>query len=218
MFNFLKSNSTSSRRQSTITPSNISEEEFNKIKKQLDEYKKLFLDQSDKNKELKEKLFILSTKEKINSSDQVDAEVWDLYVSEGVYGAIRGDYSKITEIYIPSWSVALNYVYRDLNIVSYDNIASRYSNENKMHTQPPCKLIKKITLSNELTSLFKKIVESNNTLKINKVHAVDEFKKLISNFEEPSEEDINYDECEKIVEKIQKQEKEQAHVESHSQS
>ena len=137
MFNFLRSNSISSQRQSSVAPSNISEEEYNKIKKQLDEYKKLFLDQFDKNKELKDKLSTLSLLEKINSSDHVDAEVWELYVSEGVYGAIRGNYSKITEIYIPSWNVAINYIYSNLNIVSYDDIATRYSNENKMHTQPP---------------------------------------------------------------------------------
>lgn len=212
MFNFLRRNSTTSQRQSSVAPSNISEKEYNKIKTQLDEYIKKYHDVLDKNKELKEKLFIFSTKEKINSSDQVDAEVWELYVSEGFYGAIRGDYSKITEIYIPSWKVAINYVYRDLNIVSYDDIATRYSNENKMHTQPPCKLLKKITLSNELTNLFKKIVESNNTLKINKVHAVDEFKKLISNFEEPSEEANEEDEFDKLVEKIKKQEKEEGKI------
>jgi hypothetical protein len=179
-FSLRRSSSVSNISENQVAPTSIQDEKYNKLQKEKDEFIKKYIDEKNKNEELKLKLSYLSLKEKIENVEQVDVEFWEIFIAEGISAAIHGDYRKITEIYFPDWDVAMNYAHGSLNIVSYDNVKSRYTNKNKFHNSPEPNFLKKAKLSKETTGLFKSIIESDFALKRNKVSAIDEFKKLIN--------------------------------------
>ena len=51
----------------------------------------------------------------------VKAEVWNIYITEGVMGMVHNQYHSITEIYIPEYEICFNVVDDSLHVFEYDN-------------------------------------------------------------------------------------------------
>ena len=158
-------------------------EPYDVIKKKYEELSHKYFELKRKNLELEENIKIYSLKDTIDEdSIEITAEVWTISVCEGIMGAIHADFKKINELYIPEWNVAINIHESKLNILSYDKLSKRYSNENKFESfnNSDPKLLKKITLSKELTNKLKKLVENHISVEKLKINLKDEIKELLT--------------------------------------
>ena len=79
------------------------------------------------------------------SNDELTLEYYEIYTSESVFTAMRGYFSKITEIYVPELKIAINQAISPVNvfIVDYD----RYSNKENSISGKPIKLLKTVIIS-----------------------------------------------------------------------
>ncbi len=122
-----------------------------------------------KNEELEENIKILSLKELYdNNLNQVEAEIWSIDILDGIINLETG--SRINELYIPSWNIAFNTFSKELNIISEVDLDLRYSKSTNINKP---QLIKKITLSKDLTFKLKNITNNfienkKNIILINK--------------------------------------------------
>ena len=51
----------------------------------------------------------------------VKAELWNLYVTDGVMGMVHGFYNPINEYYIPKYKISFNTVNGDVNVFYSEN-------------------------------------------------------------------------------------------------
>lgn len=79
------------------------------------------------------------------SEDELTLEYYEIYTSESVFAAMRGYFSKITEIYVPELKIAINQAISPVNVflVDYD----RYSNKETSMSGNPIKLLKTVIIS-----------------------------------------------------------------------
>jgi hypothetical protein len=106
------------------------------------------------------------------ASNNLKLEYYEIYVSEDVYGAIRGDLNKITEIYIPELELSINQCLKPVNIFLGRN--DRYEKDSMNRFGVHSKLIKTVTISKKsdigkklirLTEFYKKKKENEAELK-----------------------------------------------------
>jgi hypothetical protein len=79
------------------------------------------------------------------SQDELTLEYYEIWISEGIRSAIHGDFSKITEIYVPELKIAINLAISPVNVflVTYD----RYKNTGNSMSGKPIKLLKTVIIS-----------------------------------------------------------------------
>ena len=79
------------------------------------------------------------------TSDELTLEYYELYISEGIHSAMRGQFSKITEIYVPELKIAINLAISPVNVflVTYD----RYKNTGNSMSGKDIKLAKSVIIS-----------------------------------------------------------------------
>lgn len=79
------------------------------------------------------------------TNDELTLEYYEIYISEGVRSAFRGDFRKITEIYVPELKLAINLALPPVNVflVEYD----RYTNKKNSMSGKDIKLIKTVIIS-----------------------------------------------------------------------
>ena len=88
---------------------------------------------------------LVSTDRLKATSDELTLEYYEIYISEGIHAAIRGQFSKITEIYVPELKLAINLTIFPVNIfiVTYD----RYKNTGNSMSGNDIKLAKSVIIS-----------------------------------------------------------------------
>jgi len=118
-------------------------------------------------------------KQQINNTGGIDAEIWQITITEGIMAAIHGDFSDIHELYIPEWNLAIN-LSGGFNILKLKD-KERYAKEkNKMSfAQKDPVLIKKIKLDKTLTAQLKQLAESYDYIEKNKILVKDKIKEII---------------------------------------
>jgi hypothetical protein len=79
------------------------------------------------------------------TSDELTLEYYEIWISEGIRSAIHGNFSKITEIYVPELKIAINLAISPINVflVTYD----RYTNKGNSMSGKPIKLLKTVIIS-----------------------------------------------------------------------
>lgn len=79
------------------------------------------------------------------SEDELTLQYYEMWISEGIHAAIHGNFSKITEIYVPELKIAINLAISPINVflVTYD----RYTNKGNPMSGKPIKLLKTVIIS-----------------------------------------------------------------------
>lgn len=79
--------------------------------------------------------------------NELTLEYYEIYISEGIHAAMRGEFSKITEIYIPELKLAINQGLSPVNVflVTYD----RYTNKGSSMSRKDIKLLKPVIINRE---------------------------------------------------------------------
>lgn len=79
------------------------------------------------------------------TSDELTLEYYEIWISEGIHSAIHGNFSKITEIYVPELKIAINQAISPVNVflVTYD----RYTNKGNSMSGKPIKLLKSVIIN-----------------------------------------------------------------------
>lgn len=80
------------------------------------------------------------------NSDELTLQYWELWVSEGIRDAMRGNSSKITEIYVPELKLTINTANSPVNVFLCDY--DRYiPNKNDVKSGKIPKLVKTVIIS-----------------------------------------------------------------------
>lgn len=88
---------------------------------------------------------IISSDRPKATPDELTLEYYEIYISEGIHAAMRGQFSKITEIYVPELKLAINLAISPVNVflVTYD----RYKNTGNSMSGKDIKLAKSVIIS-----------------------------------------------------------------------
>ncbi len=118
-------------------------------------------------------------KQQINYTGEIDAEIWQITITEGLMSAIHGDFSDIHELYIPAWNLVIN-LSGGFNVFKLKD-KERYAKEkNKMSlAQKDPVLIKKIKLDKTLTAQLKQLAESYDYIEKNKSLVKDKISQIL---------------------------------------
>jgi len=93
----------------------------------------------------------------------VTAEVWVVWVSEGIMGFIHGQISPISEIYIPSERIAFNVDNGHINCFKPDR--GRYTGKKLHDEQPKSKKVYEIEIPVASVKAMKKYFAADDALK-----------------------------------------------------
>lgn len=78
-------------------------------------------------------------------SNELTLEYWDIYISDGFMEALHGNFSKITEIYIPELELTINKAIDPINI--FMSSKDRYKDDRDSVSGKPPKLEKTIIIT-----------------------------------------------------------------------
>ena len=79
------------------------------------------------------------------TSDELTLQYYEMWISEGVFTAIRGNFQKITEIYVPELKLTINQAIEPVNVFICDY--DRYDSKNEPMSGKRPKLIKTVIIS-----------------------------------------------------------------------
>jgi hypothetical protein len=79
------------------------------------------------------------------TSNELSLEYWDIYISDGFMEALRGNFSKITEIYIPELELTINKIIDPINI--FISSKDRYKSDRDSMSGKPPKLKKTVIIT-----------------------------------------------------------------------
>lgn len=79
------------------------------------------------------------------TSNELTLEYWDIYISDGFMEALRGNFSKITEIYIPELELTINKIIDPINI--FVSSKDRYKSDRDSMSSKPPKLKKTVIIT-----------------------------------------------------------------------
>jgi len=66
----------------------------------------------------------------------VKAELWNLYVTDGVMGMVHGFYNPINEYYIPKYKISFNIANDNVNVFYSENRYKSHANDNDNNILP----------------------------------------------------------------------------------
>lgn len=113
------------------------------------------------------------------NTDEIDAEIWQITITEGIMAAIHADFFDIKELYIPEWNLVIN-LSGGFNVFKLKD-KERYAKEkNKMSfAQKDPVFIKKIKLDKTLTAQLRQLAQSYDFIEKNKILVKDKIKEII---------------------------------------
>ena len=79
------------------------------------------------------------------NSDELTLQYYEMWISEGVWTAIRGNFEKITEIYVPELKLTINQAIEPVNVFICDY--DRYNSPHEPMSGHRPKLVKTVIIS-----------------------------------------------------------------------
>lgn len=90
------------------------------------------------------------------------AELWRIFITESTLAAVHNHFVPITELFIPSENLVVNYHNGDFRV--FENIHDRYNPREgfNFHKTPPPEKIDDVDLSDDHLALFKSFLDAHS--------------------------------------------------------